>query len=390
MIESPIAPAPFRIAYVINSMEGGGAASPAPAIIATLRRGGADVRVFALTRRDGRGLASLEAEGIEVVVRPGGDTDHIQALRWLHAALRDWRPTYIWTSLTRATLLGQFVGRWLSVPVASWQHSVFLRPANRRLRLTRGLPALWVADSASVAQMAAERLDVPEERLVTWPIFRAHAAVPLARAWRPGEVFRIGSLGRLHRVKGYDTLVEAAAMLQAMGLRFELTIAGEGARRAELTAQAKAAGLDAIHFPGFASDPAQFLAGLHLYVQPSRSEGFCIAAHQAMQAGLPVVASAVGEMALSVRPGITGELVPAGSAEALAGAIAKMLGDPGRLEQMGATAREMVLDRFSAERFEAAGRLALARLVELSGGPTADASPAGPRSPARAAPASSA
>jgi glycosyltransferase involved in cell wall biosynthesis len=389
MMQTPIAPGPLRIAYVINSMEGGGAASPLPAIVATLRRCGAAVRIFALTRRDGRGLAALQAEGISVMVRRGGERDHLRALLWLRAELRDWQPTHIWTSLTRATLLGQLVGRCLSVPVASWQHAAYLKPANRRLlRLTRKLSFLWIADSASVAALTAERLRVPDDRLAVWPIFRADADAPRASGWRPGETFRIGSLGRLHKVKGYDVLIEAAAMLKEMGLEFELVIAGEGGERDALAAQAKAARLDEVRFPGFAANPGDFLAGLHLYVQPSRSEGFCIAAHEAMQAAVPVVASAVGELALSITPGVTGELVQPGSAEALALAVARMIADPVRAEGMGARAREMVLDRFRGDRFEAAGQMALARFLLLGGGPKAGASRGAPRSPDRGGPAS--
>ena len=66
-----------RIAYVINSLEGGGAALPVPAILAVLRGAGAQVRVLALTRRDGRALPAMEAAGLDVAVREGGETDHV-------------------------------------------------------------------------------------------------------------------------------------------------------------------------------------------------------------------------------------------------------------------------------------------------------------------------
>ena len=59
-----------RIAYVINSVEGGGAALPVPAVTSVLRDAGAEVAVFALTRRDGRAacaLAALRAHGNEAL-----------------------------------------------------------------------------------------------------------------------------------------------------------------------------------------------------------------------------------------------------------------------------------------------------------------------------------
>ena len=51
----------MRIAYVINSLEGGGAAAPVPTVARILKAQGAEVEVFALLRRDGRALAAMEA-----------------------------------------------------------------------------------------------------------------------------------------------------------------------------------------------------------------------------------------------------------------------------------------------------------------------------------------
>ena len=100
----------MRIAYVINSVEGGGAALPVPAVARVLASQGATVQVFVLTRRDGRSLPAIEAAGLPVQVREGGETDHLDALRWLDRRVSAWGPDLIWTSLTRATLLGQLVG----------------------------------------------------------------------------------------------------------------------------------------------------------------------------------------------------------------------------------------------------------------------------------------
>jgi len=67
------------------------------------------------------------------------------------------------------------------------------------------------------------------------------------------------------------------------------------AQRAALEGAIASHGLDNVRLAGFTDRPREVLAGLHLYIQPSRSEGLCIAAHEAMQAGLPTVVSAVGE-----------------------------------------------------------------------------------------------
>ncbi len=352
----------MRIAYIINSVEGGGAALPVPSVIDVLRRGGAEVRLFALTCRDGRALGPIQAAGIETIVRGGGERDHGAALRWLDAQLAAWRPTHMWTSLTRATLLGQLVALRRRLPVVSWQHAAYLKPANRRLlRATQRLSRLWIGDSEAVTRLTAERLGIGSDRLLQWPIFRADPDAPRAGAWQPGEPVRIGSLGRLHSVKGYDVLIDALALLANDGVAHEVVIGGDGAARDALAARAEAAGVN-IRFAGYTADPKAFLAGLHLYVQPSRSEGLCVAAHEAMQAGLPVIASAVGELPFSILCGVTGDVVPPGDAPALAAAIGKMLEGPDRLAEMGKAARLRVIDRFGPARFDAAGRAILARM----------------------------
>lgn len=358
----------MRIAYVINSVEGGGAALPVPSVTRVMREAGAEVRVFALTRRDGRALPPMQEAGLDPLVREGGTEDHWQAARWLVTQVRAWGATHLWTSLSRATILGLLVGQRLGLPVICWQHAAFLKPWNRRLmRLLQSRAHLWVGDSASVSALTRARLGVGEDRLMTWPIFAANPQQPLAAPWQPGEVLHLGSLGRLHPVKGYDILIEALARLQAQGFRLpcpvRLTLAGEGEERARLEAMAGQAGIAEIVLPGYVERPGDFLAGLHLYLQPSRSEGFCIAAHEAMAAGLPVLASAVGEIPHSIQEGVTGHTVPPGDADALARKLALLLFDPGGLQAMGEAARERILDRFSPDRFRAAG-LAIMRRID--------------------------
>jgi len=374
----------MKIAYVINSVEGGGAASPVPAVARVLTAHGAQVRILALTPRDGRGLPAMENAGLSVSVRAGGDRDHAAAGLWLDRQIADDPPDLIWTSLTRATLLGQLIGARRRLPVVSWQHAAYLKPANRvLLRAMQRLSTLWVGDSESVTALTASRLGVGWDRLATWPLFAADPAAPRADPWRPGDKLRLGSLGRLHPVKGYDILIAALAHLRAQGFRaptpFEMTIAGEGAQREALQAAATTAGLDALRLAGFVDSPRRWLSGLHAYLQPSRSEGLCIAAHEAMQAGLPTIVSAVGELPYSVVPGQTGWVVPPADPRALAAALKDLLSNPDRLGDMGLAAYERLFARFGAEAFEAAGAAVLARLsLSPAGGPTA--APDRPRS----------
>ncbi|WP_291365781.1 glycosyltransferase [Acetobacter sp. UBA5411] len=355
-----------RIAYVINSVEGGGAALPVPAVTRVMRERGHHVEIFALSRRDGRAIASMEQDGLRVHVRDGAPGDHLAAFLWLMRQMEVFSPTVIWTSLTRATLMGQLLGAYRRCPVISWQHSARLKPANARmLRLLRSCISLWIADSCCVEKMTRETLGVPAKQLTCWPIFRADANVPLATPWQPGEPVRIGSLGRLHPVKGYDILCQALTFLRQKNdlPPFEISIAGEGEERAHLEGLIKRDNLP-VRLAGYVEHPKNFLATLHAYVQPSFWEGLCLAAHEAMLAGLPVITSAVGELPFTIT-GEMGSVVPPRDPQALASALEKLLRSPDKLSEWGQKGRQRVLERFSAERFDATGHDIVERVEQI-------------------------
>lgn len=358
----------MKIAYVINSVEGGGAALPVPDVTGVMRKLGHHVEIFALARRDGKAIAPMERSGLCVHVRDGDRTDHISAFRWLKREMAAYRPDVIWTSLTRATLLGQLVGKLLHVPVVSWQHSARLKPMNARLlRLLRNRSALWIADSACVEQMTRSTLGIAPDRILRWPIFCAHKEFPQASLWKAGEILRVGTLGRLHPVKGYDTLCAAISLLHRKSALppFEVLIAGEGEERGRLEAMIAQDNLP-VRLIGYVNDPPAFLAGLHLYAQPSLWEGFCLGAHEAMLAGLPVVASRAGEMPFTITDK-TGRIVPPENPEALAKALEELMENPESLSSMGAEARQVVLERFGVDRFEQAGKNVMRRIEEIVG-----------------------
>lgn len=376
----------MRIAYITNSTEGGGASLPIPAVTQVLRDLGAEVRVFALSRRDGHGLPPLVAAGLDPLVRPGGgEKDNLAALRWLDAETRAWGATHLWTALTRSAALGLLLGSWRRIPTFCWLMNALPKIGNRvALRALQSRARTWVAVSESTAQLAREMLHVEESRLLVWPTFAADVHAPQASAWQPGQPLRVGSLGRLHPVKGYDVVVAALARLRQRGFRppvpFTITIAGEGTERAALEAQLRATGVTELLLPGYTAQPQQFLAGLHLYLQPSRSEGICVAAHEAMAASLPVLASAVGELAYSVVDDVTGLTVPPADPDALAEGLRRLLSHPEKLQRMGTAAHELVLRRYSAQRFLDAGRELFNRMAAASAADrTASPAPTGPR-----------
>lgn len=361
----------MRIHYLLTDLNAAGAALPVPMLVGLMQEQGHEVRVLALLPKDLRARAKLVQAGIEVTLLCKHPREILLAAWRLLRLLRADRPDLLWTSLTRATIYGGIAGWLCRVPVVSWQHNAWLKPRRLRLlRLTRRLTALWVADSHTVAEFASSALGVSPDRMVVWPLFRACPQALQASPWRAGESFRIGSLGRLHADKNFHHVVTIAALLKReqpeLAARIEFVIGGDGSERTALAAQIAAAGLHNVHLVGFIDDPERFLASLHAYLQPSHHEGLCIAAHEAMQAGLPVVATRVGEMQRSVLPGVTGFLCDVGDIAAMASAVATLSAQPQAAAAMGAAARARVMDCFGEEAFRGAGIAAVEQAAALA------------------------
>lgn len=168
-----------------------------------------------------------------------------------------------------------------------------------------------------------------------------------------GEPFRLAYAGRITPEKGLHELVDACATLRAAGVRLRLALFGDG-RPAEVAAleerARKALGPEGLELAGALPYAALLrrLGSAHLFVFPSRwwGEGHANAVNEAMQAGLPVVASTQGFLADVVTPEC-GWLVPPGDVRALARAIGEALADPERLRTRGRAARERARAHFS-------------------------------------------
>lgn len=166
-------------------------------------------------------------------------------------------------------------------------------------------------------------------------------AEPFADAARPP---RIVAAGRLHPKKGFDDLIRAMALLRDRGVSATCEIAGEGDERPALTALIAALGLgDRVSLVGWRKDVTGFLATGDLFAFPSHQEGFPLILLEAMSAALPVVSSIIPGPDEMIDDGETGLLVPDHDPDALARALARLIGDPGKARALGAAARAKVL-----------------------------------------------
>ncbi|MFE0582735.1 MULTISPECIES: glycosyltransferase family 4 protein [unclassified Streptomyces] len=144
------------------------------------------------------------------------------------------------------------------------------------------------------------------------------------------------TVGSLVAHRGYSVLLDAAREWRALEPTPLLVIAGEGPLRTELARRIEAEGLP-VRLLGRRRDAAHLLAAADLAVLPSRWEARALPAQEALRAGVPLVATAVGGV-----PELVGEgavLVPPGEAGALASAVTGLLADPARRADLAAAGR---------------------------------------------------
>lgn len=338
-----------------------------PSIAEVLKKEGAVLEVFALTRRDGRALPVLLEANLKVHIREGGNKDHIHAYLWLKEKLLDFKPSLIWSSVARASTLCLVLGKQLSISQVCWQHMANLKFSTYLIfYILRRCPVMWVGDSEAVSQITARRFHLPKERISTWTLFQSKPDAKQTTPWNQGQTFRIGTFGRLHSDKGFDILLKALSLIRQrhsrLNLKFEVIIGGDGKEKTKLLHLKQQINCNNVNFIGYVNDAENFLASLHLYVQPSREEGFCIGVHEAMQAGLAVIASNVGQIPYTIDEGKNGWLIPVEDVELLADRITYALHNPEKLFAMGQAGRRKVNALYSIEKFRQSGQQILQKL----------------------------
>jgi glycosyltransferase involved in cell wall biosynthesis len=178
---------------------------------------------------------------------------------------------------------------------------------------------------------------------------RFPAGLVPARPKSPGE-FVVGFVGSLKPWHGLTVLAEAFRLLSARRPHARLLVVGGGAGRAELEARIRAVGLEAkATFAGMVSpvDVPRWLASMDVAVAPyPRLADFYFSPlklYEYMAAGLPVVASRIGQIGQAIVDGLTGVLCPPGDAEAFAAALDALSADEGLRFRLGREARREVL-----------------------------------------------
>jgi N-acetyl-alpha-D-glucosaminyl L-malate synthase BshA len=146
----------------------------------------------------------------------------------------------------------------------------------------------------------------------------------------------------------------------------ELVLIGDGPTRSEVAALAKSLGVaDAVRFTGEQTDVVELLRGSDLFLFPSQTESFGLAALEALACGVPVIASRTGGLPELIDDGVTGFLQPIGDVPGMAARAVQLLTDDALWSRFSAAARAAVEARWRAapkvDLYEAAYRRVLAR-----------------------------
>lgn len=235
--------------------------------------------------------------------------------------------------------------------------SRFLREATRELLELPELPIEVVPNFVDTAHFAPPE---PRDRARMTKLFAMLGGPVDEAAADAPTLVHVSNFRPVKRV--HDVLSIFERVNAVMPAR--LLMIGDGPDRSSVEARVRAQGLHArVRFLGRQSEFAEVLGDSDVFVLPSRTESFGVAALEAMACGVPVVASRVGGLPEVVTPGETGELVGCGDVEGMAQAVLGIVSDPSRREALGTQARARAVERFqdgpAMDRYESIYRRVL-------------------------------
>jgi glycosyltransferase involved in cell wall biosynthesis len=350
-----------RVLLVITLAETGGAQRYVASLLPALAQ---DLDVVVAAHGDGYLAEASRRAGVRYVPlrhvrRPVDPVQDLLGLIELFRLFRRERPAVVHANSSKAGILGRLAAVAARVParlftVHGWAFRAHRGAAARAYlwadRLMSPLTTMTICVARGDRDAGLRARTCRAGRTVV-----IHNGVELDRPRRESGAaarpFTVLSVGRLRPPKDFGTLIRAMAALERGSVR--LRIAGDGPERAALASEVARLGLDGdVELLGARTDVDELLADADLFVLASESEGLPMSVLEAMAAGLPVVASAVGGVPELVREGETGTLVPPGDSAALAIAIRRIAADPELRDRLGAAGRRRAEREFSLARFQ--------------------------------------
>jgi glycosyltransferase involved in cell wall biosynthesis len=282
-------------------------------------------------------------------------TEPPAAQRRLTRILEDIRPTVLHTHLVHASLIGRAAAKEAGVPATvTTQHNAWhpkdQSPLYRAERATWKISDGFVALSHSIGSYLRQGgYQGPIAVCPTGVDASEGAPAPEEGVVRRPYLLSVGHMRDRH--KGHDILLRAFSRVRIEHPALNLYIVGDGAMRRDLQSLAEGLGLgESAIFLGERTDAQSLMAGAKAFVLPSRWEGFGRVIIEAMNAGVPVIATDVEGIPEIICDGTTGLLVSSENHKRLAHAIMQMIGEPGLGDRIGAAGQKMVRQRFTISR----------------------------------------
>jgi glycosyltransferase involved in cell wall biosynthesis len=285
----------------------------------------------------------------------------------LYRLIRQEQPDIVHTHTAKAGFVGRWAAKLAGVPVIlhTFHGHVFAgyfgktktrffilleqltaRISDTIITLTQGLRRELV-DEYHIARR--EKITVLPLGLDLEPFAKTpRKAGDFRRQWNiPADAPLVGIAGRFVPVKNHALFLAAAAQVRQQRPDAHFVLIGDGELRTEVEQQIKALSLrEHITLTGWQRDLTTAYADMDVFVISSVNEGTPVTVIEALSAGCPVVATAVGGIPDLLDGGAFGELVPSQNQTALAKAILKVLENPPDTR----VAQKAMLDRYGIER----------------------------------------
>lgn len=174
----------------------------------------------------------------------------------------------------------------------------------------------------------------------------------LRKQLAPNDEHLLMHVSNFRPVKRITDCVRVFALLKARcDTCVRLVMCGDGPEREKAESLARELGVaDDVIFAGSVPNIPDYLSVADVFLMPSETESFGLAALEAMACEVPVIASRVGGLPEVVREGETGYLAPLGDVRAMADYATRLFDDAHWRHTMGARARAVAIDEFTTDR----------------------------------------
>lgn len=249
-------------------------------------------------------------------------------------------------------------------PESRWMVALKYRLHDRVIAISEGIGRVLLSEGLPAAKLRYARDAVDAEE---WQEPRDRDWFAQAFGIGPAQPV-IGVVAQLIPRKGHRYLIEAVARIVGDHPDLQALFFGQGPQEVELIQAIQDRGLECtIRLAGFRPDLPRILPCLDVLVHPALMEGMGVSLLQGACAAVPIIASRVGGIPEAVSAGETGILVAPADPLELAGALARLLEDPGLRRCMGMAGRQRVMREFSPQVMVEAN-LAVYREVLRGGG----------------------